>query len=147
MKDIVTTASAGIGAAVGFLVGGLDGLMVALLVFMFIDYFSGLVCAVEDRTVSSTKAFRGIVKKLFMIALVCMGHILDTQVIIQIIGKDAVLRTATICWFLSSEGMSIIENTAKMGLPVPEKLQNIFEKLRDAANSNDSSVQPDKDSK
>ena len=77
----------------------------------------------------TTTGFKGIFKKVLIFLLVGIGHILDTQVI----GSGSVLRTAVIFFYLSNEGVSLIENAAHLGLPIPEKLKDVLEQLHDRA--------------
>ena len=114
-----------LGGWLGWFLGGCDGLLIALLAFMALDYITGIMCAVNDRSLSSAVGFKGIFKKVFICLLVGMANILD----VQIIGTGSVLRTAVIFFYLSNEGLSLIENAAHLGLPVPEKLKEVLEQL------------------
>jgi len=128
MKSIWTTFQLGIssaGAYIGYALGGWDGFLYALLTFVVIDYITGLMCAVLDKKLSSEVGFRGIFKKVLIFSLVAIGHIVDQSVI----GEGSVIRTAVIFFYLSNEGVSILENAAHIGLPVPQKLKNILEQL------------------
>ena len=118
-----------IGGWLGYFLGGCDGLIYALIVFVVLDYITGLMCAVADRKLSSAVGFKGICRKVLIFALVGVGHVLDTQVI----GTGSILRTAIIFFYLSNEGISLIENAAHLGLPVPEKLKVVLEQLHDRA--------------
>ena len=130
MKEFWTTiqlAFAAIGGWLGWFLGGCDGLLYALLAFVVIDYITGVMCAVADHTLSSAVGFKGICRKVLIFALVGIGHILDTQVI----GSGSVLRTAVIFFYISNEGVSLVENAAHLGLPIPEKLKAVLEQLHD----------------
>lgn len=116
-----------IGGWLGWFLGGCDGLLYALIAFVTIDYLSGIMCAIYDKTLSSEVGFKGIAKKVLIFLLVGIGHILDTYVI----GNGSVLRTAVIFFYLSNEGVSLVENAAHLGLPVPEKLKDVLEQLHD----------------
>ena len=116
-----------IGGWLGWFLGGCDSLLYALLVFVALDYITGIMCAVEDRNLSSAVGFKGICRKVLIFALVGIGHVLDTQVI----GTGSILRTAVIFFYLSNEGISLVENAAHLGLPVPEKLKLVLEQLHD----------------
>ncbi len=118
-----------VGGWLGWFLGGCDGLVYALLIFAVLDYITGLMCAVADRKLSSAVGFKGICRKVLIFALVGVGHVLDTQVI----GTGSILRTAIIFFYLSNEGISLIENAAHLGLPVPEKLKAVLEQLHDRA--------------
>ena len=103
----------------------MDGLLIALIVFAVLDYITGVMCAIEDKTLSSAVGFRGIARKVIIFMLVGVGHILDTHVV----GTGSALRTAVIFFYLSNEGLSLLENAAYIGLPVPEKLKDILAQL------------------
>ena len=120
---------AGIGGWLGYFLGGCDGLLIALLLFVITDYITGVMCAIADKKLSSAVGFKGICKKVAIFCLVGIGHVLDTQVI----QNGSVLRTAVIFFYLSNEGISIIENVALIGLPVPKKLKEVLEQLHEEA--------------
>ena len=100
---------------------------------MAIDYVTGVLCAINDHALSSEVGFRGIARKVIIFLLVGVGHIIDTQVI----GTGSVLRTAVIFFYLSNEGVSLVENAAHLGLPIPEKLKAVLEQLHDRAEKDD----------
>ena len=129
----VQIAITALGGWLGYFLGGLDGLLIALLVFAVLDYVTGIMCAIADRTLSSAVGFKGICRKVLIFALVGVGHILDTQVV----GTGSALRSAVICWYLSNEGISILENAAHLGLPVPDKLRTVLEQLHDKDRTTD----------
>ena len=138
MKEFWTTIKvlfAGVGGWLGWFLGGCDGLLYALLAFVAADYITGVMCAVADKKLSSAVGFKGICRKVLIFVLVGIGHILDTQVI----GTGSVLRTAVIFFYLSNEGVSLMENAAHLGLPVPAKLKNVLEQLHDRAEKEDES--------
>lgn len=128
--QVVFTA---IGGWLGWFLGGCDGLLYALIAFVVIDYITGIMCAVADKKLSSAVGFKGICKKVLIFALVGLGHILDTRVI----GAGSILRTAVIFFYLSNEGVSLVENAAHLGLPVPKKLKEVLEQLHDRAEKED----------
>ena len=130
MKEFWTSvqvAFTAIGGWLGWFLGGCDGLLYALLAFVVIDYVTGVMCAVVDRRLSSAIGFRGIFKKVLIFTLVGIGHILDAYVI----GTGSVLRTAIIFFYISNEGLSLVENSVHLGLPVPDKLKEVLEQLHD----------------
>ena len=110
-----------IGGVLGVFLGGMDG----LLAFSVIDYVTGIMCAIDKKELSSSVGFKGIARKIIIFSLVGVANILD----VYILGHVGVLRAAVIFFYLSNEGISILENTSKLGLPVPEKLQNILQQL------------------
>ena len=125
--NIIQVIIAGIGSWLGWFLGESDGLLYTLIAFIAVDYITGVMCAVADKKLSSQVGFKGICRKVLIFALVGIGHVLDTQVI----GAGSVLRTAVIFFYLSNEGVSLIENTAHLGLPVPEKIKEVLSQLHD----------------
>lgn len=122
-----------VGGWLGWFLGGSDGLLFALIAFVVIDYITGVMCAISDKKLSSAVGFKGICKKVLIFALVALGHILDTRVI----GAGSVLRTAVIFFYLSNEGISLLENAAHLGLPVPKKLKDVLEQLHKRSEKED----------
>ena len=117
------------GGWLGYFLGGCDGLLYALVIFVVIDYVTGVMCAAADHKLSSEVGFKGICRKVLIFLLVGVGHVLDTQVI----GTGSVLRTAVIFFYLSNEGVSLLENAGHLGLPIPDKLKLVLEQLHDRA--------------
>lgn len=118
-----------VGGWLGYFLGGSDGLLYALIVFVVIDYLTGVMCAVNDKTLSSEVGFRGICRKLLIFLMVGIANILD----VHIIGTGSVLRMAAIFFYISNEGISLLENAAHLGLPVPEKIKKVLEQLHNKA--------------
>lgn len=118
-----------VGGWLGWFLGRCDGLLIALILFMAVDYVTGVMCAVVDKRLSSTVGFKGIFKKVLILMLVGIAHMLDAAVI----GTGSVLRTAIIFFYLSNEGVSLLENATHLGLPVPEKLKAVLQQLHDRA--------------
>lgn len=129
MKDFISTLQlifTAIGGYIGYFLGGFDGLIYALIAFVVIDYITGLMAAVIEKKLSSEIGFKGIFKKVLIFTLVGIGHIID----FHLIEKGSAVRTAVIFFYLSNEGLSIIENASKVGLPIPEKLRVVFTELK-----------------
>lgn len=118
-----------IGGWLGWFLGGCDGLMYALIAFVVVDYITGIMCAIVDKKLSSEVGFKGICKKVLIFLLVGMANILD----VNIIGSGSVLRTAAIFFYLSNEGVSLLENAAHLGLPVPNAMKEVLQQLHDRA--------------
>ena len=118
-----------IGGWLGYFLGGCDGLLIALVIFAAVDYITGVMCAISDRKLSSEVGFRGICRKVLIFILVGIANILD----VEIIGTGSVLRTAIIFFYLSNEGVSLLENAAHLGLPIPKKLKDVLAQLHDRA--------------
>lgn len=127
MWNLIQIVFAALGGWVGHFLGGWDGPLYALVTFITIDYASGVMCAIVDRQLSSEVGFRGICKKIVILVLVGIGSILDSQ----IVGSGGVIRTAVIFYYLSNEGVSILENAARLDLPIPEKLKNVLTQLKE----------------
>ena len=125
----IQAAITALGGWLGYWLGGLDGLLIALIVFAALDYVSGLMVAIEAKTLSSAVGFKGICRKVLMFALVGVGAVLDRHVV----GTGSALRTAVICFYLSNEGVSLLENASRLGLPVPSKLKAILQQLHGKA--------------
>jgi len=129
MKNIINNIQlifTAIGGYLGYFLGGLDGFIYALITFVVIDYLTGVMAAIVERKLSSEIGFRGIFKKMLIFLLVAVGNIVDKN----LIGTGGAVRTAVIFFYISNEGISIIENAIRIGLPVPEKLKNVLEQLQ-----------------
>lgn len=122
-----------IGGWLGYFLGGCDGLLFALLAFVVIDYITGIMCAIADKTLSSEVGFKGICRKVLIFLLVGIANVLD----VEVIGTGSILRTAVIFFYISNEGVSLLENAAHLGLPVPEKMKAVLEQLHDKSEKED----------
>ena len=127
--NVIQLVFTAVGGWLGWFLGGCDGLLYALIAFVTIDYITGVMCAVIDHSLSSEVGAKGIFKKVLIFLLVGIGHIIDTQVI----GSGSVLWTAVIFFYISNEGVSLLENAAHLGLPIPTKLKDVLEQLHDRA--------------
>ena len=127
--NVIQLVFSAVGGWLGYFLGGYDGLLYALVVFMVMDYITGVMCAVSDKKLSSAVGFKGICRKVLILMLVGIANLLD----VQVIGTGAELRTAVIFFYLSNEGVSLLENAAHLGLPIPEKLKVILAQLHDRA--------------
>lgn len=127
--NMVQLVFAAVGGWLGYFLGGCDGLLIALVVFAVVDYITGVMCAINDQKLSSEVGFRGICRKVLIFILVGIANILD----VEVIGTGSVLRTAIIFFYLSNEGVSLLENAAHLGLPVPTKLKDVLAQLHDRA--------------
>ena len=125
-------AIAAVGGWLGYFVGGVDGLMTALLILMVMDYVTGVMCAVIDRELSSSVGFRGIFKKVLILMLVGVAHIVD----LHVVRSGEALRSAVICFYLSNEGLSLLENAAHIGLPIPDKMKDVLAQLHGREDKN-----------
>ncbi|MEA4900603.1 phage holin family protein [Desulfitobacterium sp.] len=136
MKEIWTWIQlmlAAIGGWLGWFLGGSDGFLYALIAFVVIDYITGVMCAIVDKKLSSEVGFKGICKKVLIFMMVGIGNIID----VQVLGQAGVLRTAVIFFYLSNEGVSMLENAGHLGLPIPSKLKEVLEQLHDRSGKED----------
>ena len=117
--NMIQFVFAGIGGWLGYFLGGCDGLLIALILFAVTDYITGVMCAISDKKLSSAVGFKGICRKVLIFLLVGIANILD----VQVIGTGRVLRTAVIFFYISNEGVSLLENAGHLGLPIPVKIQ------------------------
>jgi toxin secretion/phage lysis holin len=129
----VQIAATAIGGWIGYFLGGKDGMLIALVVFMALDYITGLMCAIVDKKLSSAVGFKGICKKVLILMLVGVANILD----VHVVGQGSALRGAVIAFYLSNEGLSLLENAAYIGLPIPDKLREILEQLHNREDKTD----------
>lgn len=127
--NMVQMVFAAVGGWLGYFLGGNDGLLYALIAFVVIDYITGVMCAIINRELSSAVGFKGIFRKVLIFLLVGIANIID----VQVIGTGAVLRTAVIFFYISNEGVSLLENAGHLGLPIPEKIKTVLEQLHDRA--------------
>ena len=118
-----------VGGWLGYFLGGCDGLLYALIAFVVIDYITGVMCAIINWELSSAVGIKGIFRKVLIFLLVGIANIID----VQVIGTGAVLRTAVIFFYISNEGVSLLENAGHLGLPIPEKIKTVLEQLHDRA--------------
>ena len=121
------------GGWLGYFLGGCDGLIIALVIFAVADYITGVMCAVADKKLSSEVGFKGICRKVIIFMLVGVAHVID----VNVIATGSVLRTAVIFFYLSNEGVSLLENAGHLGLPIPEKLKVVLEQLHDRSEKSD----------
>ena len=136
----IQVAFTAIGGWIGWFLGGVDGMMIALIVLMVLDYLSGVMCAIADKKLSSAIGFKGICKKVLILMLVGVANIID----IHVVGTGAVLRGAVICFYLSNEGLSLLEKAAYLGLPIPDKLREILAQLHNRSEKEKDKTEEDK---
>ena len=132
MKDfwnVIQFVFTAVGGWLGYFLGGCDGLLYALIAFVAIDYITGVMCAIADKNLSSEVGFKGICRKVLIFFLVGIANIID----VQVIGQVGILRTAVIFFYLSNEGVSLLENAGHLGLPIPDQLKSVLEQLHDRA--------------
>ncbi len=121
----IQIAITALGGWFGYFIGGVDGLLTALIIFMTLDYITGVMCAIVDKKLSSAVGFKGIFKKVLILILVGVANVLD----VEVVGTGSAMRSAVICYYLSNEGVSLLENAAHIGLPVPDGLKTVLAQL------------------
>ena len=131
MIDKMEWVFAIIGGFLGWFLGGFDGFLYALIAFVVLDYCTGILAAGVNKKLSSKIGFNGIAKKVCIFVLVGLANVID----MHIIGNGSALRTAVIFFYLANEGISVLENSAVIGLPVPEKLKEMLLRLTEEEHS------------
>lgn len=131
IQIIIDSIAGAVGAVLGFMYGEVNGLFWALIAFMALDYITGVIVAVIEKRLSSEVGFRGLAKKFLILVFVAVGHIADTY----ILGGTPAAMSAVMLFYIANEGISIIENAAALGLPVPKKLNNIMEQIKNKSES------------
>lgn len=126
---IVKTIAAGFASLMTFVFGGADIWLQMLLMAVVIDYISGIAAAIYENKLSSRTGFLGFLKKLMYFFIVCVAHIIDV-----VTGAGGVMRNLTIGFMLANEGISVLENCARCGVPFPQKLLNTLEQIKDKNN-------------
>lgn len=124
--DIIKITFTSIGGFLGAILGGVDGFLYALIILIVCDYITGVFVAIINKKVSSEIGFKGILKKISIFVLVALGYVIDSKVI----GQGCVIRTATICFYIANEGISILENCGNLGLPIPQKLKDVLAQIK-----------------
>lgn len=123
--DAIRMIFALIGGWLGLFLGNADRLLILLIVFVILDYLSGVLRAISEKKLSSAVGFRGISRKVLTFVMVGLAHQIDKTAI----GSGSMLRSAVIFFYLSNEGLSLIENASQLGLPIPEQLRRILIQL------------------
>lgn len=118
-----------LGGWIGYYLGGCDGLIYLLLTCVIIDYITGVMCAIADKRLSSAVGFKGICRKVLIFMLVGLANLID----VDVIKSGSIVRTAVLFFYISNEGVSLLENAGHLGLPIPGKLKDVLEQLHDRA--------------
>lgn len=142
IMSIIKFVFACIGSFVGLLLGGCDGLIFSLILFVVIDYITGVICAISDKKLSSEIGFKGICKKILIFVLVAVANVIDVYILTQ----GAALRTAVSFFYIANEGISIIENISRLGVPIPQKLKGVLMQLKNG-NGKESEEENDENTK
>ena len=133
IQIIIDSIAGAVGAVLGFMYGEVNGLFWALIAFMALDYISGVLAAIGGRKLSSKVGFRGLAKKLLILVFAALGHITDTYVL----GGVPAAMSAVMLFYIANEGISIVENAAELGLPVPQKIKNVLEQIKNKSGEGD----------
>lgn len=126
MDDVVKTVTAAICTAIGFLWGSKDGLIIALLVFIVLDYITGVICAIVEKKLSSEVGAKGIAKKILMLFIVAVANIID----VTVLKSNHALRGVAVIFYLANESISLLENAGRLGVPFPKKILTVLEQLK-----------------
>lgn len=127
---LYNTLITGVIGIIGYLFGDINGLLVALLIAMSLDFVTGIIVAVVKHELSSSICGRGIAKKVLMLCIVIVGHLVDRAVI----GDGAAVQNLVVMFYLANECISLLENSARLGVKYPDKLIKILEQLREGNN-------------
>lgn len=130
MKDIILYAKLLIGYCgmiIGTFIGTTDVLLYTLIGFVAADYCSGVMNAIVAKNLNSHVAFKGLFRKVLIFLMVGIGNMLDRS----LLGGTPTFRTAVIGFYITNEGLSLLENAAKLGLPVPKKIKDVLEQLKE----------------
>ena len=127
MDNVFKIILAWICTIISFLFGDMEGMLIALIALIILDYISGVIAAAVEKRLSSAVGAKGIAKKIFMLLIVALANIVD----INVIGDGHVLKTVTVVFYICNECISLIENAGRIGVPVPKKLLDVLEQLRD----------------
>lgn len=125
MTDRLKYVSAAVCALFSFLFGGVDMFLKILAAFAIIDYISGVIAAIVNGRLNSAVGFKGIFKKVCIFLVVAVAHMIGQAV------NMPSIRSLVCGYYIANEGISILENAAKTGLPIPDRLRNALEQLRE----------------
>ena len=131
IQIIIDSIAGAVGAVLGFMYGEVSGLFWALIAFMALDYVTGVIVAIIEKRLSSEVGFRGLAKKFLILVFVAVGHIVDTY----ILGGTPAAMSAVMLFYIANEGISIVENASALGLPVPKKITDLMEQIRNKSES------------
>ena len=132
LLDVLRVAVMGIATALEYVFGGYDGIFITLVIFITLDYLTGIGSAYVNKTLSSRIGAHGILKKVGILCIIALTTIIEKNIL-----KTASLRNAVILYYISNEGISLLENAAHLGLPVPEKIKKVLEQLHNKAEEDD----------
>lgn len=131
--NVLSIIFATIGLWLGLFIGPVNGVLIALIVFVVIDYTTGVISAAVNKKLSSSVGFKGLLRKILIFLIVGLANILD----VYVLGANAILRSAVIFFYIANEGLSIIENLGETGLPIPKKLRDVLAQLRKKSGEED----------
>lgn len=140
--DKIKIFSAGLGGFFTILFGKLDGLLFALIICIILDYITGVMAAVKERTLDSRTGAKGILKKIGILLIIIMVNVLD----VHVFDGSGIIRNVVISFYIANEGISILENAGQLGIPLPKKLVKILNQLKDDSEADDPK-EPDEEEK
>lgn len=126
IETIIKVVLASIGGIIGWFLGGCDGFILVLIAFVVADYITGVCYAISSKHLSSAVGFKGIFKKVVIFIMVGIANLLD----MYLLGNSAVVRTATIFFYIANEGISLLENATRLGLPIPKKIKDVLIQIK-----------------
>lgn len=132
MKEFICGIASTILTFIVYLLGGLDVAIICLLIAIVFDYISGIIKAYITKQLSSEIGFKGIIKKVAMLLIVMLSVLID-----RITGESGAIRTLVIYYFVANEGLSIIENFAAAGVPIPTAIKNALKALKKESKGNE----------
>lgn len=124
MKNVLKEIGSALGSLFMFLFGSFDFLLKAIIVLMLLDYITGVCSSFVENKVNSSIGAKGIVKKVGYLCVITISVILD-----QLLNTGGSLRTLIISIFIFNEMLSILENSSRMGIKIPDFLYKSLEKL------------------
>lgn len=138
-KTVISSILGVLGAVCGFLFGELNGLLIAVLVLIGVDYLTGLAAAAVNKELDSKVGWKGIVKKACMLLILAVAHILDVYVlgVANIDTDHAAIMTLVEFLYIGNEGLSILENAGKLGVTLPAPLYKVLVQLKDLGGDKD----------
>lgn len=130
MRYVINTISGGIGAFLAYILGGWNIGLQTLLIFIALDYVTGILKAIYNKKLNSTVGAKGIVKKVGYLIIVAISVMLD-----KVAGNTGAICNLVIYFFIANEGISILENWVSMGLPIPKKVFDLLEQIKGGENN------------
>ena len=141
VADRIKILSAGLGGFFTILFGSMDGLLFALITCIVLDYITGILAAIKERTLDSRTGAVGILKKIGILLIVIMVNVLD----VHVFDGSGIIRNVVVSFYIANEGISILENAGRLGIPLPKKLIKVLKQLKDDSDDESESDKNDDD--